>query len=403
MGNLSSSLPLGNDQSQAFLMATPDEEDNRLASARVSRSDWKKQSIAIMVGKEPTLTSQSTKAQVCDAFNWYSYSCDMSDSKKYVIAYLKTQYKKAADTLVARLNLLPDWEFGPTGWMARQINIGNELPPEYNLRFQDRLKTLNEKAKVLAERANKEVAVVAKVSVQRNVTPGASSIIAEIDERIDSLTKKSEPFDGYKFLSDRSATAPTLTDVVRYYEPYLKEANEAQNKKGNEQVLEAYSKLAKGRAKLISEFLTKFISDCEVMQSNKKRERKPRSKKVKSALQVTKHLKYKLSDDTYNIKSIQATDVPGSLQLWVFNTKTRKLGVYYADDTQALTVKGTTVMGFNPATSLQKKLRKPEKTLPDVVTGTKVSLRKIMEGINAKAQALNGRINSDTILVRSIK
>lgn len=114
-------------------------------------------------------------------------------------------------------------------------------------------------------------------------------------------------------------------------------------------------------------------------------------------------MKYKQSDDTYKVTSIPPSEAVNTLQLWVFNTKTRKLGVYNAADTSPLSVKGTSIQGYNATTSVQKTLRKPEKVLADILGGNKIYLRKAMDEINAKSLPLNGRINADTILLRSIK
>ena len=59
-------------------------------------------------------------------------------------------------------------------------------------------------------------------------------------------------------------------------------------------------------------------------------------------------------------------------------------------------------MNFNEAKSVQKKLRKPEVTLPEVLKGGKVYLRNAIDNIRAVESALTGRLNKDTILVRAI-
>mgnify|MGYP006288644397 CR=1 FL=1 len=89
--------------------------------------------------------------------------------------------------------------------------------------------------------------------------------------------------------------------------------------------------------------------------------------------------------------------------MWVFNVKTRKLGVYHALDSQGFGVKGTSLTNFSEMKSVQKTLRKPEAILPDVVKGSKVFLRNVMDSVNSKATSLTGRLNSDTILVKIIK
>ena len=100
---------------------------------------------------------------------------------------------------------------------------------------------------------------------------------------------------------------------------------------------------------------------------------------------------------------MKPTDIIGVMQLWVYNTKTRKLGVYHAEDAGGLTVKGSSILNFAESKSVQKKLRKPEVTLPDVLTGGKVFLRNVIDTIKAVESNLNGRINADTILLRIVK
>ena len=51
--------------------------------------------------------------------------------------------------------------------------------------------------------------------------------------------------------------------------------------------------------------------------------------------------------------------------------------------------------------SISKTLRKPEAVLKKVLEGGKIVLRKVMGEINSKPVELNGRINKDTILLRT--
>lgn len=388
MAIATNSLPLGNDDAGERTIFSGTAKEHR------------KRSIANAVGKEPKLTETSKGEQVCAAFNWYRYEHDDSDAKKFTLTYLQKAFK-GGETVAARLKELSDWEFGATGWMARQLSLGNSLPKEYMTRFNERLGLLNEKAKKILK--VEEAKTETRAPVTRLFTSGASALIAELDEIIDGLTKKNIPADIYKLMADKQPSLPSITNIVDYYKPYLDELGHCTSRGGDEQVKEAYEKVGKPRVKLLTEFITSILQACEQLSTNKKRERKPRAKKVKTALQLTKKMKYKLSDDTYKIKSVQPTDIVGSLQLWVLNTKTRKLGVYHAEDTKPLSIKGTTIVGFNPTSSVQKKLRKPEAIISLVASGSKVQLRNVMSDIKAKSSPLNGRINSDTILVRSIK
>ena len=67
-----------------------------------------------------------------------------------------------------------------------------------------------------------------------------------------------------------------------------------------------------------------------------------------------------------------------------------------------LSVKGTTIIGFNESESIQKTLRKPEDKIKEFQGLGKVKLRTFLEDINAVDIKLNGRINSDTVLLKVI-
>jgi hypothetical protein len=103
------------------------------------------------------------------------------------------------------------------------------------------------------------------------------------------------------------------------------------------------------------------------------------------------------------LTSVKPTDIVGCMALWVYNTKTRKLGVYHAEDIGGLSVKGSSILNFVENKSIQKKLRKPEQMIPEVLNGGKVFLRNVMESIRAVDSKLTGRVNVDTILLKVTK
>jgi hypothetical protein len=98
--------------------------------------------------------------------------------------------------------------------------------------------------------------------------------------------------------------------------------------------------------------------------------------------------------------SINPTDVIGSKELWVYNTKTRKLGRYVATEYQELGIKGTTITNFSETGSICKTLRKPEEKLKEFKAAGKVQLRKFLDDINATDTMMNGRINEEIILLK---
>jgi len=58
---------------------------------------------------------------------------------------------------------------------------------------------------------------------------------------------------------------------------------------------------------------------------------------------------------------------------------------------------------YNEKSSIQKTLRKPAETLKLFKQAGKVALRKFMDDIKTTDIKLNGRLNSDTIILKCVK
>jgi hypothetical protein len=128
--------------------------------------------------------------------------------------------------------------------------------------------------------------------------------------------------------------------------------------------------------------------------------RAPRKTKAVSKDKVVAKLKYKKSDEPLKLVSINPVDIIGSKELWVYNTKSRKLGRYVAGEFNDLGVKGTSITGFDEHKSVMKTLRKPEEKLKEFKSAGKVALRKFLDDINATDTKMNGRINEEIVLLK---
>jgi hypothetical protein len=131
--------------------------------------------------------------------------------------------------------------------------------------------------------------------------------------------------------------------------------------------------------------------------------RKPRKRKNKTPEQLLSKLQYCKEFADLKLQSIEPKTILGATQLWVYNTKTRKLGCYISEDASGFSVKGTSLTGYSENKSKQKTLRKPETILPEISTGGKVYLRTALDSIKAVESVLSGRINADILLLRIIK
>jgi hypothetical protein len=152
--------------------------------------------------------------------------------------------------------------------------------------------------------------------------------------------------------------------------------------------------------KKITAFYQEIVSACDMLGQEAKVNRKPRAKKVVPADKLVAKLKYQKTNEQLKLVSVNPADIVGAKELWVYNTKSRKLGKYVADEYKDLSIKGTSITGYNETLSVQKTLRKPEEQIKEFKAAGKVQLRKFLDDIKAVDIKLNGRINEEVLLLK---
>ena len=242
------------------------------------------------------------------------------------------------------------------------------------------------------------------VSIQERVRESSYKMTEEIETAIESFQLDPEAFDPKAFkvlnlLKAHQAKAAHARIIKDFYARNLDELTEAATTK-DEQLKEAYSHLSKVQLRKITAFYQEIVSACEMLAQEAKVNRKPKAKKAVPAEKIVAKLKYKKADEPLKLVSINPADILGAKELWTYNTKSRKLGKYIAEEFQDLGIKGTTITGFSEPKSVQKTLRKPADQLKEFKAAGKVVLRKFLEDINAVDTKMNGRINEDIILLK---
>ena len=99
-----------------------------------------------------------------------------------------------------------------------------------------------------------------------------------------------------------------------------------------------------------------------------------RRKKVYTASEQTKNLNYNVTDTDYQLTSVNPELIVGAMQLWTFNTKTKEITKFVADDRGGLGVKGTTIQKFNNYSAMKKIGNKTEYFLDRIQSGGKIVL-----------------------------
>jgi hypothetical protein len=129
--------------------------------------------------------------------------------------------------------------------------------------------------------------------------------------------------------------------------------------------------------------------------------RKPRVIRAKPPEKMVEKVRYKKENTALKIVSVSPTRILGAKVLWTYNDKSRKLSVYHALDGQTLSIDGTKVTNYDPAASVVKGVRSPEKTIAAFNATNKVGLRKFMDTLTTKAAEANPRLTEDTILLKA--
>jgi|14_taG_2_1085336.scaffolds.fasta_scaffold00009_53 hypothetical protein len=174
------------------------------------------------------------------------------------------------------------------------------------------------------------------------------------------------------------------------------------------QLKEGYDHLSAKQAKTLLEMYQRIVDACDIISVESKAQRKPRKAKFKSADQLVKKLNYKLSDSNYGIASVPPEKIIGANIALVFNCKNRKIGLYYASnvdplklgrDGSGLSVKGTTLQGYNEEKSVQRTVRKTDEFLPMIKKTTKSKTEKLFQTLKTTETKLNGRFNNETVIL----
>jgi hypothetical protein len=227
----------------------------------------------------------------------------------------------------------------------------------------------------------------------------------EIEDAIELFQTDPDAFDPKAFkllnlLRGKQVKAAHARIIKDFYKRNYEELVEAATTK-DEQLKEAYSHISKVNLKKITLFYSEVLSACDMLAQEAKINKKPRAKKPTDKAKVVAKMKYLKQDDKLKLVSVNPQDIIGSQELWVYNTKTRKLGKYIADSIRGpLGVKGTSIIGYDEHKSVTKTLRKPEEKLKEFAKASKVQLRKFLDEIKATETSLNGRISADIVLLR---
>jgi len=203
-------------------------------------------------------------------------------------------------------------------------------------------------------------------------------------------------YDVYNHMIEIGCKAMHARKMRPFYVDCYNELVDVYNK-DDEYYMEAWSHLKPKYHKSMMDFYGTIVDDLDRIIKNSTAQRKPRKKKTLSASRLIKNLKYQQEFTDLKLVSINPEKIIGARELWVYNTRYKTLGVYYAANAiRGLSVKGCTIQNFDEDASIQKTARKPQEVLGVL---NKRSLKKQLKDMKTKEQKMTGRINAQTILL----
>ena len=252
-------------------------------------------------------------------------------------------------------------------------------------------------------------------SIQERLQEAAEEKTEDLDQWIDDwmCDSKANPLKDkipLKLFKKKQINLGHLRFVTNWFKGAYEELQELNNlppaKQRDEmqsQLAEGYETYSKPQLKELTDFYKRLFDAIEIMKAEQKQNRAVRKPKQKTASELVKKLKFKASDGDFGISSIPPAEIIDATVLVVFNTKNRKIGVYYADDHAQFKVKGTTLQHFSEHRSLQKTIRKPDEVLPQWKKITKHKIASQFGYLKTTETKLNGRFNADTIILKAFK
>lgn len=332
------------------------------------------------------------------------------DDKKRLASYFKYCEKNFDKKKAALLKKLPDYTFTTVSKYTYLAERGvgleegrlNYIKNKFEEFVAQAEALIKEEAKAKATDTTKKPVVV--ISIQQRMREQVSDLCAHWDFLLDELcagrldVSTFDPYGQMQSYRDNMIKAAHAKIIKEMYAGQFDEAKEVVAWK-DEQIKEGYAFM---NAKMRKEFLAfyeKINVACDTFINTGKAVRKTRKKKVVSRDKVVSKLKFKQSEPSIGLASINPMNILDAQVLWVYNTKNRKLGVYVAQEHHNLMVKGTTILGYDEKLSVQKTVRKPE-LLKGADKLARTKFQKLFESFNATETALNGRLNEHTVLVK---
>jgi hypothetical protein len=323
--------------------------------------------------------------------------------KKESMNWLKKKHPSKAK----KFSSLEEWRFLVFGKLCFIMNNGGELTKEGMNFIQNALCAFEEVSK---EKKSQSKGVGKKsnnYTIQDYLRFKAQAVAAErfdseIDAMIEDPTYKPS-CDPLAVMYEEELSQGHARYILSMYEREAEELSTVLGKGADKELKEAYSGYTRPQLKTICKFHEDIRKAAEMVIKKSvttRRARKPKKIDVHKKIEKLKYLK---EFSELGLVSESPVSVYGAKEVWVYNTKTRKIGKYVAMDDAGIIVSGTTLKNISADKSVQKTLRNPDKQIKDFVGGGTRKLNSSFKSIKAVEIKLKGRMNDHAVILAVFK
>lgn len=368
--------------------------------ARYSEAELKATGPMPEWGDMLTLTPEQHARRWRDGKYFYYYHHTIKEMRPFIVTlYSKNWTKKQ----LKDFNKVKDALVNPHLASACKMILDGARWPEGSRDWADR-----EIAKILeigAGEADPDAPIEEPkkvINIQDRLNDIRIETIGDLEQLEDEFirTRKVPNINVLTWLRQKNTPQQIIPAMIDFYAERLAFMMEVKAGK-DAQLKEGYAHLKRKDIDLWIKWYNDIITDLDAYKRVKASQRKVRTKKPVSPEKLVRKLKYQKDAPDLGVVSVNPKDIVGASQIWIYNTKTRKLGKYVASTTdQVLSVKGSTILGWDTKQSVSKTLRKPAEQLKEFMESGKVQLRTFLDRIKATEVKLNGRMNDQTLLLR---
>lgn len=323
--------------------------------------------------------------------HWLHWAQSEVLEKKLKTETLRWARENKGTSVTKDLDQLPDYEFAVIGKYLYALNSGAELPDKYGSLWKYVDQVIEKSQSIVAVEEDSKPKVK-KPSAEQIAQKQVEQISGEIDNVIDGMiidtTLLDPKHDFVTILAPHDPKAKALEMLIAVYSEELANVNNAIEADSDYELIG--DNFTRMNAKRLAKVYDKLLTDVRYLYSKQVTPKDP--------AQLIKSLKVRPGWSEIGVKSADLKTLIGSKEVWVFDTRLNKLGVYYAEDANGLSVKGSSLISYSTESRSKRVDLKDYKKKMSGVTDAK-ELKKYYKGVDKLDARMNGKLTRETLIL----